>query len=418
MQYPRGSTATVDQGSSALFLNQHVVPCSGIPAFGGDVDGELDPENGNQPETAPGRELPTWFGQRVDEGGHDDELVEADRWIEAAEARDAAQTSPTHAVFAGQPMAASEPDAGPVPGVVAQPGPAAGAASSVPVPTGRQRRAAALLFGAVVLIGLVGFAGWALGRTSVSPVEIDSIGNGNTAAEMSETDTADDGLAAGDENTGTAPDDDTTGIEEPAVTSTVTTVVAQADAAGPFVVPDTPDNPSGATQYAVMADGKAVMRGWYPTEELASMAVADAAAIMGGMENVLDETEVDPRAEIRPDDFAVYLQDFVLFEFDSAEITPEFYEFLGFPLFFMQSSPAATVTVVARTDARGSESYNLDLATRRAEAVRDYWLANGGNADQIILDPRGEEEADEDADDQQAALDRRVELRVSGFLAG
>jgi len=45
-------------------------------------------------------------------------------------------------------------------------------------------------------------------------------------------------------------------------------------------------------------------------------------------------------------------------------------------------------------------------------------LANGGNAEQIILDPRGEEEADDDADDEQAALDRRVELRVSGFLAG
>jgi outer membrane protein OmpA-like peptidoglycan-associated protein len=200
--------------------------------------------------------------------------------------------------------------------------------------------------------------------------------------------------------------------------TSVRSTTGEAADSEPFVVPETPDNPSGATQYAVMADGKAIMRGWYPTEEQARAAVADAAVIMGGMENVTDETQVDPRAEIRPDSFAVYLQDFILFEFDSAAITPEFYDFLGLPLFFMQNNPAATVTVVARTDARGSESYNLGLATRRAEAVRDFWLANGGNADQIVLDPRGEQDADTSADDEQAALDRRVELRVSGFLAG
>jgi outer membrane protein OmpA-like peptidoglycan-associated protein len=247
---------------------------------------------------------------------------------------------------------------------------------------------------------------------------VDEDGSGG---EASETEAGGDQLMSEDEGSaGTSTGTPSGGVttQTSAQVTTTASVGEESSDLEPFVVPETADNPSGATQYAVMAGGMAVMRGWYPTEEQAQSAVADAAVIMGGMENVTDETQVDPRAEIRPDSFAVYLQDFILFEFDSAEITPEFYDFLGFPLFFMQNSPAATVTVVARTDARGSESYNLELATRRAEAVRDHWLANGGNADQIILDPRGEEDADSSADGEQAALDRRVELRVSGFLAG
>ncbi|MDH5519228.1 MAG: OmpA family protein, partial [Acidimicrobiia bacterium] len=193
---------------------------------------------------------------------------------------------------------------------------------------------------------------------------------------------------------------------------------ADAGETSEFVVPATPDNPSGAAQYTVMADNKAYMRGWYPTTELAQGAMADAAVIMGGPENVVDETQIDPRAEIQPDTYAVYFEDYILFESDSAEVAPDFYEFLGYPLFFMTNNADATVTVVAYTDAQGPSDYNLELATRRAEAVRDFWLANGGNAEQIILDPRGEEGADADADDEQAQLDRRVELVVSGFLPG
>ena len=124
-----------------------------------------------------------------------------------------------------------------------------------------------------------------------------------------------------------------------------------------------------------MADNTAIMRGWYPTAELAEGAVNDAAEIMGGRENVVDETVIDPRAEISPDTYTVYFEDYILFESDSAEVAPDFHEFLGYPLFFMQNNADATVTVVARTDARGPSDYNLALSTRRAEAVRDFWLA-------------------------------------------
>ena len=198
--------------------------------------------------------------------------------------------------------------------------------------------------------------------------------------------------------------------------SVTITQTSSSETTDPFVVVSTPDNPSGAAQYAIMTGGKAIMRGWYPTGDEAQQAVADATIIMGPG-NVIDETQIDPRVVIDPDSFAVYFEDYILFERDSATITTDFFELLNYPLFFMQQSPDASVTVVARTDATGSAAYNLDLATRRAEAVRDYWLANGGNAEQIDLDPRGEADAEEGVDAEQARLDRRVELIVSGFLA-
>ena len=262
---------------------------------------------------------------------------------------------------------------------------------------------------ALALLVVAGGVGWAIAMYTDSSGETDAASD---APENLAQDNAIDDQATPDVEEGSETDGD--GVAgEPASPTTASGSSAESE---PFVVPDTPDNPSGAAQYTVMADNKAIMRGWYPTAELAQGAVEDAAVIMGGIENVVDETQIEPRAELRPDTYAVYFEDYILFETDSAEVAPDFYEFLGYPLFFMMNNADATVTVVARTDASGTADYNMALATRRAEAVRDFWLANGGNADQIILDPRGEEEAVEGADPEQAQLDRRVELTVSGFL--
>lgn len=280
------------------------------------------------------------------------------------------------------------------------------------------RRAALVALAMVVVAGVGGLGGWLVGRnqssSQIGSTEVSTDGDPSPAAA---------GRNGGDQ-AASGGTDDATGdpgatsttpppTEETPATATQTSLAPTTD---PFVVPATPDNPSGAAQYAIMTGGKAIMRGWYPSDAQAEQAVEDATVIMGPG-NVIDETEIEPRAVIDPDSFAVYFEDYILFERDSATITADFFELLNYPLFFMQQSPDATVTVVARTDATGSADYNLDLAARRAEAVRDYWLTNGGNADQIILDPRGEEGAEEGVDDEQARLDRRVELIVSGFLA-
>ncbi|MDH3300003.1 MAG: OmpA family protein [Acidimicrobiia bacterium] len=270
----------------------------------------------------------------------------------------------------------------------------------------------------LALLAAAGGIGWSIAWLANSPnataTGAASETDGSNVASAAATDSGDPAVASEGVDSG----DDAGPASPTADPADSGDTANRRDNTGEFVVPETPDNPSGAAQYTVMAGNKAYMRGWYPTAELAQGAVADAAVIMGGPENVVDETQIDPRVEIQPETYAVYFENYVLFESDSAEVAPDFYEFLGYPLFFMMNNADATVTVVAYTDAQGPSDYNLELATRRAEAVRDFWLANGGNAEQIILDPRGEEGADADADEAEAQLDRRVELVVSGFLPG
>ncbi len=286
-----------------------------------------------------------------------------------------------------------------------------------PEPRHRLRTGTLVALALVAVASMGGFTGWLVGRgQSSSPIESVELSTDGETASTADLDagdrrapaTSDERAGSGTATSTTLPSASTAGA---GVTQTSLTAKPE-----PFVAPSTPDNPSGAAQYAVMTGGKAIMRGWYPTAAQAEAAVDDATTIMGSG-NVVDETQIDGSAVIDPATFAVYFEDYILFEKNSATITPEFFELLNYPLFFMQQSPDATVTVVARTDATGSVEYNLDLAARRAEAVRDYWLANDGKAAQIILDPRGEEGAEEGAGDDQARQDRRVELVVSGFLA-
>ena len=94
---------------------------------------------------------------------------------------------------------------------------------------------------------------------------------------------------------------------------------------------------------------------------------------------------------------------------------------IGWMLAWSTNSSTATEAgefVVPENARQSVGRSNPTPTTRRAEAVRDFWLANGGNAEQIILDRRGEEGADADADEEEAQLDRRVELVVTGFLPG
>lgn len=322
----------------------------------------------------------------------------------------------THARAAGtQPTHPAQP----MPAVTHMP-PAVSAdarrAGTAPPPR-RGGRWLLVFLGLLALTAVATGVGWFIGNQNISTTTSNEVAGSSGEGDPGDATAggAADGSAAETGDTGGEPASPTT---EVTVATSETTETTGTTLSGPFVVPETPDNPSGAARYAVVSGTTAIMRGWYPTAETAQQAVADAARVMGGMQNVRDETQIDPRADVQPDRFAIYFENHILFETDSAEITPGFYELLAFPLVFMMTSPQAEVTVVARTDASGPVDYNLELATRRAEAVRDYWLANGGNAEQIVLDPRGEEGARDDATDEEAALDRRVELQVSGFLGG
>lgn len=68
-----------------------------------------------------------------------------------------------------------------------------------------------------------------------------------------------------------------------------------------------------------------------------------------------------------------------------------------------------SITLVGRTDPRGTQSYNQGLGASRAEAARDYLALRGVPADRMRLLSRGEEGA-RGNDEATYAVDRRVDI--------
>jgi len=179
---------------------------------------------------------------------------------------------------------------------------------------------------------------------------------------------------------------------------------------------ETATDPDESGRQAFFRGGKVYLTGPVPSEEVGKLIEEKAAAVVGP-DNVVNEYVIDPTATIPEGDSApLYVEDVVLFEFNSISVSEPFFPILDLGTLLLRQNPQSTITVVTRTDAVGSEEVNLDVATKRAQAVINYWLSKGVSADQIIADPRGEEGASEDDDEETAALNRRAEFVITGLL--
>lgn len=103
----------------------------------------------------------------------------------------------------------------------------------------------------------------------------------------------------------------------------------------------------------------------------------------------------------------------VLFEFDSADLQADAMAQLGDIVQALKQQPALKADVVGHTDSQGSESYNVALSQRRAQAVSDYLVSSGVAAARINTAWRGESEpAFPNTTREFRALNRRVEVTV------
>lgn len=73
----------------------------------------------------------------------------------------------------------------------------------------------------------------------------------------------------------------------------------------------------------------------------------------------------------------------VLFEFNRADLKPGAMRSLYPLVTFLKENPTRTVSIEGHTDSVGSQSYNLELSARRADAVRDFLMAQGVEAGRI-----------------------------------
>jgi outer membrane protein OmpA-like peptidoglycan-associated protein len=273
-------------------------------------------------------------------------------------------------------------------------------AASVAAPRRRRKGLLWILIasGVVNIVALVLLFAWWTGRDSGDDV---ATTGGITPATSAAAETA-------------AECRPTCGSSETTVATEAASPTVSADGTMISVAP-TAENPTGAIRYAVFEGGQIHLRGFVPSQEVGDLHVSGAEEIMGPG-SVVNEYQVDPTAPVETDTFPVYLADVVLFGFNSTELDPRFLPLLDTTPAFLQQNPTATVTVIARTDSIGSEEVNLEIATRRAQAVIDYWVSKGVDRSRVIADPRGEESASGSESEEQAAYDRRVEFVLNGLL--
>ena len=104
----------------------------------------------------------------------------------------------------------------------------------------------------------------------------------------------------------------------------------------------------------------------------------------------------------------------VTFAVDSTSITPSFRAALDEVAASLQKYPDSLVDVMGHTDSTGSDSYNLDLSRRRAEAVKGYLTMRGVSGARVATVGYGEQYPRADNTTEQGrALNRRVEIRIT-----
>lgn len=80
----------------------------------------------------------------------------------------------------------------------------------------------------------------------------------------------------------------------------------------------------------------------------------------------------------------------IYFDYDKSDIKPEFYEFLNEMIHVVEGHTDLRVKVTGNTDSDGSDVYNDGLSQRRAQAIIDYFISKGLDADRLEFDFKGE----------------------------
>ncbi|MGD8569067.1 MAG: OmpA family protein [Gammaproteobacteria bacterium] len=142
-----------------------------------------------------------------------------------------------------------------------------------------------------------------------------------------------------------------------------------------------------------------------------------------GTGDVVDQTPVqetssepvmaqdEPQPAITESEPEVTLDTVFYFDFDDATIRPSARETLAAHADRLKDGSEA-VRIEGYADERGTESYNLQLGQRRADAVRDLLVSMGVNAGRITTVSYGETHPTVVGSDESAwQKNRRVELK-------
>jgi len=101
----------------------------------------------------------------------------------------------------------------------------------------------------------------------------------------------------------------------------------------------------------------------------------------------------------------------VYFDFDSNSVPDDYLELVKHHGKYLSFNANASVRLEGHADERGTREYNVALAERRAQAVKQLMLYEGAGNDQISVISYGEEKPVAFGhDDESMSLNRRVEI--------
>ena len=133
---------------------------------------------------------------------------------------------------------------------------------------------------------------------------------------------------------------------------------------------------------------------------------------------VQNNTVVDPRVPANVGVRVVELTS-ARFPAGSAVVMPDHAAELNRVVNIMNALPNITMTVIGHADQRGTSDDNLKLSRLRAQAVVDYLVSQGINAERLASKAVGSDEPlTQDTSEAAYALNRRTEFVFYGLLVG
>ncbi len=171
---------------------------------------------------------------------------------------------------------------------------------------------------------------------------------------------------------------------------------------------------TGAAAGGIVGAGAgAIAGGW----KGAAVGAAAGAAVGGGVGNYLDKRaqELEKVAQTRKTEHGLLLnlQSELLFETNSAVLTPDAVAQLTRIGDILKKYPEDRITIEGHTDSRGTQPYNESLSMRRADAVSRVLKGRGVEERQMVVLGQGETQpvAPNTTEDGRSA-NRRVELHI------
>lgn len=109
----------------------------------------------------------------------------------------------------------------------------------------------------------------------------------------------------------------------------------------------------------------------------------------------------------------------LLYDFDSSSIRAEAGRNLQSLAASLKDYPDTDILIVGHTDSQGTDAYNQDLSTRRADAASGYLAREGIAYGRMHTAGRGETEAVATNDTEEGRqLNRRIEIAIYASAAG